>query len=90
LRATLEQAGLEVVRLEYFDVCGVLPWLISGRLLRQRAFSAGAARLYDRWVFSYARRVEKLLPLPLGKNLLCVARRRAADAAPAAARRKAA
>jgi len=37
-----------MVSLHYFDVAGVFPWLIAGRVLKQRAFSVRAAHIYDR------------------------------------------
>jgi SAM-dependent methyltransferase len=78
-RSTLAQAvgraGLEILSLRYFDLAGVLPWFITGRLLRQRKFSARAARLYDRLIVPLESRLERWLPLPLGKNLMCVAQR---------------
>jgi SAM-dependent methyltransferase len=75
LAQVVRQAGLDIVALHYFDVMGVLPWLVVGRLLRQRSFSTWAARLYDRLVVPLASRLERWLPLPLGKNLICVAQR---------------
>jgi SAM-dependent methyltransferase len=75
LARLVRQAGLELVHLRYFDVLGVLPWLVTGRVLKQRRFNPAAARIYDRAVVPVASRLERLLPLPLGKNLICVARR---------------
>jgi SAM-dependent methyltransferase len=75
LTRVVEQAGLELVSLHFFDIAGVLPWLFAGRVLRQRSFSARAAFIYDRVVVPIASRLERWLCLPLGKNLLCVAQR---------------
>lgn len=82
LRHTVEQAGLEVLHLRYFDLCGVVPWWVTGRVLKQRSFNARAARIYDRFVFPLAQCLERRLRLPLGKNLICVARRPLEDAMP--------
>jgi SAM-dependent methyltransferase len=75
LTRVVERAGLEMVSLHYFDVAGVLPWLIAGRVLKQRAFSARAAHIYDRIIVPLSARLERWLRLPLGKNLICVAQR---------------
>lgn len=74
LRALMEGQGLEVERLEYFDVVGTLPWLVSGRVLRQASLSPKGAALYDRFAVPVAELVDRVVPKPFGKNLLCVAR----------------
>jgi SAM-dependent methyltransferase len=75
LKRLMHRACLEVMALHFFDGPGVLPWLLAGRLLRQRQFSARAAFIYDRAVVPLASRLERWLRLPLGKNLVCVAQR---------------
>lgn len=74
LREVVTGAGFRVERLRYFDAPGVLPWLLFVRLLR-RELNAGGVGAYDRWVVPVARTLERLVPPPLGKNLLCIARR---------------
>jgi len=75
LTRVVRRAGLDVLSLHYFDLAGVFPWLVAGRVLRQRSFSAGAAKIYDRVIVPVASRMERWLRLPLGKNLICVAQR---------------
>ena len=87
LKRLIRRTGLELLRLRYFDLAGVFPWLIAGRVLKRQSFSAGAAKTYDRAIVPVASRLERWLRLPLGKNLLCVAQR--PDSRPAAARRAA-
>jgi SAM-dependent methyltransferase len=70
----VQQSGLEVVRARYFDVLGILPWLISMKLLKGDLDPAKVA-LYDRFVVPVARRLERILPVPVGKNLLLLARK---------------
>ena len=80
LRRVVRQAGLEMVSLQSFDAAGVFPWLVAGRVLRRRSFSAMAAKIYDRWIVPLASRMERWLPPPLGKNLICIAQRPAQSA----------
>jgi SAM-dependent methyltransferase len=87
LARVMRRAGLDLVALHFFDVAGVLPWLVAGRVLRQRSFSAATARIYDRLIVPVASRLERWARLPLGKNLVCVAQRPAAT--PAALRQAA-
>lgn len=75
LERLMRRAGLDVLSLRFFDVAGILPWLVAGRVLKQRGFNATAAWLYDRVVVPLASRLEQWLPVPLGKNLICVAQR---------------
>ena len=74
LRRLLRGAGFEVVRLRYFDSLGILPWLVVFRLMRRRLAGSDVAA-YDRWAVPLLRAVEPRVPVPLGKNLLAVARK---------------
>lgn len=75
LRAKCEGAGLRVVASRYFDLPGILPWLIKFRLLRSRTMEPGAVRLYDNMVVPWALPLEHLVSPPLGKNVILVAER---------------
>ncbi len=75
LKRQLDETGFDVDRLHFFDSAGVLPWFVMGRVLKRDRFDAGAATTYDRFAVPLVSRVEKLLPLPFGKNLLAVARK---------------
>jgi hypothetical protein len=75
LRQRLEDAGFFVEWLRYGNLAGVVPWLVSGRVLKQRAIGSGSLRFYDRWVFPVAARVEGMLRIPYGLNLAALARR---------------
>lgn len=68
-----EGAGLRVVRSVYFDAAGVLPWWVKYRLLRSEEMEPAAVRFYDRFCVPALRRVEAVVPPPLGKNVLLVA-----------------
>jgi SAM-dependent methyltransferase len=70
----VRDAGFDLVRLRYFDAPGVLPWFLFIRLLRRELNGAGVGA-YDRWVVPVARTVERVVPPPIGKNLLCIARK---------------
>lgn len=67
-------AGFSIERCHYFDVAGVLPWLVVMRWwgggLNRKGVNA-----YDRFVVPIMRRVERTLRPPIGKNLLLIARK---------------
>jgi len=75
LQSRLEQAGFFVQWVRYVNLAGVLPWLVSGRVLRQPAIASGNLRLFDRWIFPVAARLEDLLRVPYGLNVAALARR---------------
>jgi SAM-dependent methyltransferase len=74
LRHLLQRTGFETVRLRYFDIAGIAPWYVNFVLLK-RSLTASNVALYDRWVVPALRKVESILPVPLGKNLLAVGRK---------------
>ena len=74
LAACMRAAGFEIVKLKYFDIVGILPWLLFMKLLRWSVTSKGAG-LYDRFVVPPMRKIESLMPPPLGKNLIVVGRK---------------
>lgn len=68
-------AGMDIVRLRYFDMLGVLPWWLVNTIGGKDHFDPRMARLYDRIGVPLTRAIEAILPPPFGKNLLLVARR---------------
>ena len=72
LQGKLRQAGLRVERLHYFDMLGVAPWFIAGRVLKQQRFDGKSAQLYDRFGVPLTRLVESGLAAPFGKSLVAV------------------
>jgi SAM-dependent methyltransferase len=70
----ISRSGLSVVKVRYFDVAGIVPWYINFVLLKN-AISRGSVSLYDWLVVPTMRVIEGLVPPPVGKNVLLVARR---------------
>jgi SAM-dependent methyltransferase len=75
LRSVIEGAGFRVVLLRYFDIAGGVPWFVLFRILRLKCFTPAQVAVFDRLVVPVMRRVEGWVTPPLGKNLVCVARR---------------
>lgn len=71
----VEQAGFTVELAEYRDALGVLAWWLVHKKLRRTSFSPKLARLYDSVCVPLTRGLERMLPLPFGKNIILVARR---------------
>jgi SAM-dependent methyltransferase len=74
LRRIVEGAGLRVVSLRYFDLLGVLPYLVVYRWLHHTAISSSTMWGYDRLIVPMSRLVQNVLrEPPAGKNVILVA-----------------
>jgi SAM-dependent methyltransferase len=77
LRDRVTAAGFEIVSARYFDVLGVLPYLLVYRLLRHDDISGSTLWGYDRVVVPLSRLIQQLVPRPpLGKNVVLIAVKR--------------
>ncbi len=68
----LERAGFTVKRAEYRNLVGVIPWLLTGRVLKRTSIGLGSLRFFDRVVFPVCRRLEDLVTPPYGLNLVAI------------------
>lgn len=75
IHALLSRAGFGPIELRYMNAAGVLPWFVTGRLLRRRTLAPAAVALYDRFVTPWVRRLERHWTPPLGQSVLAVAER---------------
>ena len=50
LGTVVRDAGFVIERIEYFDVLGMLPWFIAGRILRKKTVDPAVTGIYDRYV----------------------------------------
>ena len=71
----LESKGFEIVQSSYFDIAGILPWLIFFTL-GGLTLSGGKTKAYDRYIVPIMSRIEAYLPIPMGKNIIVVAQKR--------------
>lgn len=70
----LVRTGFAVDTVKYTDVLGVLPWFLCMKVLKSK-LSKGRVGLYDRVGVPLTRMIEKIAPMPIGKNLLIVGRK---------------
>jgi len=75
LRKLIEEAHFEIRDLRYFDALGVLPWYVTGRVVKAKLFNERAAKLYDTVGVPFGVFAERFAAPPIGKNLLAVAQR---------------
>lgn len=75
LGSVVTAAGLEIVQIRQFDLVGIVGWFVAGKILRTTTVSRSAAAVYDRLAVPVVSALERLVEPPVGKNLICVARR---------------
>lgn len=68
-------AGFKLLVSNYFDISGIIPWLIKYRLLKSKTMESGAVQLYDKFIVPVAKPLENFVSPPIGKNLLVVAQK---------------
>lgn len=70
----VQRAGFSIVKARYFDMAGIVPWFINFTLLNN-SISGESVSMYDRLIVPVMRVLEGLVPPPIGKNVLVVARK---------------
>lgn len=73
LEQKLQNAGLRVELMHYFNMMGILSWLCAGKVLGQTTLRPAQVRWYDRWIVPWSFRLEEIVEPPLGQSLLAVA-----------------
>lgn len=76
LRAVAEESGLDVVELAYMNLASLPAWFVFARLLKRDPAKGGGLSIWDRRVIPASRWVEERVRVPVGLNLIMVARRR--------------
>jgi SAM-dependent methyltransferase len=80
LRDKLLDAGFVLEELRYFNIIGLVGWWYNFVLMRRREAASGAVGLFDSVVVPIARRLEGMVPPPLGNSVVAVCSLRAPDA----------
>lgn len=75
LDGRLQDAGMNVVQSRYMDLLGIAPWWLVNTVGGKTSFDPGAVKLYDSVGIPVTRIFETLITPPVGKNILCVARK---------------
>jgi SAM-dependent methyltransferase len=76
LHAVARAAGLEAIRVRYFNPIGALGWWVNGKLLRREMLPGGQLSLYNRYAIRLSDWIDRWNPFPLGVSLLGVLRAR--------------
>ena len=76
LEVKCEAVGFQIVKSSFFDLPGFFPWWIKYRLLGSSSLGSSAVKIYDRLIVPIASRVEPVMGVPFGKNLIVVAEKK--------------
>jgi SAM-dependent methyltransferase len=76
LSRAFNDAGFEIETIRYFDLLGMIPWFLTGRVLKRPTVGEGSASFYDRMVVPVCAWVDDLTRPRVGKNLIGIGRRR--------------
>lgn len=79
----LRLAGFDNFRLRYFNFPGIVPWFITGRILKRTTVRAQHARHYDRCIMPWLAPIERWCEPPTGQSILVIARTGKGGAVPA-------
>ena len=69
----LANAGFLVIRAEYFDFLGLIPWLIVNRWGGVVNFNSAAVKVYDSVGVPVTKALESLISPRIGKNIIVIA-----------------
>lgn len=72
LAARAHAAGLGVRTLRFMNVAGFFGWWANAKVLRRTEQSEDQIAVFDRWIVPVQRRLERLVPPPLGQSLFAV------------------
>ncbi|BBO86925.1 class I SAM-dependent methyltransferase [Desulfosarcina ovata] len=66
-----EKIGFKSIKAKYFDLAGIIPWLLFFVLLKQTLNSRNV-NYYDKHIIPITRIFEKAIAPPIGKNILFI------------------
>lgn len=72
----LWRSGFKILRSTYFDFPGIAPWWFRYCLMKSDTLEPGAVRFYDRFIVPALRRIESVVTMPIGKNIIAIAEKR--------------
>jgi SAM-dependent methyltransferase len=75
LVAKVNGVGGEAEVCRYFDFAGIFPWLFLNKLMGASTFNRRLIEIHDKFVVPVSRAVERVVPPPIGKNVILVARK---------------
>lgn len=76
LREKLEQTGFVVEKVYFFNIVGLLSWMVRDRIEKNNVqLDPGQIALFDK-IVPFLRVIETVIPVPIGISLIAVARKK--------------
>lgn len=76
LRDKLEQTGFVVEKVYFFNIVGLLSWMVRDRIEKNNVqLDPGQIALFDK-IVPFLRVIESVIPVPIGISLIAVARKK--------------
>ncbi|CAN5674252.1 hypothetical protein BH11MYX1_BH11MYX1_00870 [soil metagenome] len=73
ITAKLQRAGFRIESVQYRNLVSVIPWLITGRLMKLDKLGDSSLKIFDKLVFPISRWIEDRVPPRYGLNLVAIA-----------------
>ncbi|TNE75060.1 class I SAM-dependent methyltransferase [bacterium] len=70
----VEQAGLQTVHFQYVDFIGIWLWFIKFKWLKSKTLGPSSVKTFDTLLVPIIRNLERVINIPIGKNVLVVAK----------------
>ena len=70
----VQRSRFTISTIKYIDILGIIPWYIIFVIMKQN-LTSNTTRLYDKLCVPVIKVFESILPVPIGKNLLLVAKK---------------
>jgi len=70
------RAGFKILRTQYFDLIGIIPWWLIYCVLKSTRTGGKAAGIYDKFIVPLEKKLELIAPPVIGKNLILVGEKR--------------
>ncbi|GIJ51985.1 methyltransferase [Virgisporangium aliadipatigenens] len=74
MRAAMEAAGLEIVKLHYANTLGLFGYVFTTKILRLMPGPGKLVLVYDRFVAPLTRLAERIVTPPFGQSVVAIAR----------------
>lgn len=71
----MKQAGFQIETSFYMNVIGMAGWFMNNRVFKRHEESPGQVLLFDRMIVPIARRIEAMIPPPLGLSLIAIGKK---------------
>jgi SAM-dependent methyltransferase len=72
LNSLVSNNGFNIIKIKYFDLLGIIPWYFMFVIMKKTLLKSHV-KYYDRIVVPINKLLERIIHIPLGKNLLVVA-----------------